>query len=160
MALRSFGGREASLEWWGDMTWDSFWQCWHLWIILTLFFDNLDFFDNYWQFWQFRIFLDNFDNCVKFWFFLARFTFLLSFDNFWKCLKTLTICLTIFWTIFDNFWQLLQFLFFLQCWNFSNTNYNSDNFVVVGSLTILTVLDNFYNDNDNLRDLWPLRHYN
>ena len=23
------GGREASLEWWGDMTWDSFLQCWH-----------------------------------------------------------------------------------------------------------------------------------
>ena len=76
-----------------------------------------------------------------------------SFDNFWQ-LWHLWTNLTIFETCwpfvhfltmftstdnFENFWTIWQFCFFLTVW------------------TILTIWDNF--DNDNPRDLLPLRHW-
>ena len=64
-------------------------------------------------------------------------------------------------TIFDNsgqveiFWQFWQFLTILTILII---------LIILIILTILEVLDNFYNynfdnDNDNHRDVWPLRHW-
>ena len=72
------------LEWWGNMTWPTFWQFW-------IFFDNFVIFRQFytfhifWQSWQFLTTLTSFANLWEFW----------KLDNFWKYL-------TIFASL-DNF---------------------------------------------------------
>ena len=62
-----FGTQRATLEtcdlwseWWGDMTWPTFWQ---FLTILTIF-DN---FVNFWQFWKIMTVLENFGQFWQFW---------------------------------------------------------------------------------------------
>ena len=90
-------------EWWGNMTWPTFWQFWQF---LT-FFDNFQQFptilDNFWQFLIVWTIFESFYIFWEFWQFWSFSTMLMIFDNFPQSSQFLTM-LAIFDNL-NNFWQ-------------------------------------------------------